>query len=105
MTTDQMKANRIRIQQLAGSVLDGLERVIDRVATDETARRPAVTEVRRHGANTIQAWRFCARSACRRARCCRGEPTHCLRLAVPLLPPDMLAGLVEKRRRPRRHPA
>lgn len=102
MNTDQKHDNRIRIQQLAGDVLDGLERVIARVAVDETARAPSIADMRRQGANMVEAWRFCARSACRRKRCCRGEPMHCLRLAVPRLPEGALEGLVGKRRRPRR---
>ncbi len=98
MTTDLRKDNRMRIQQLAGGVLDGVERVIARVAANDAARAPSIADMRRHGANMVETWRFCARSACRRKHCCRGEPLQCLRLAVPLLPEGALEGLVGRRR-------
>lgn len=102
MTNDLRKDNRVRIQQLSGQVLDGVARVIGRVAAKEATPSPAIDAVRRHGADLIEAWRFCARNTCHRSRCCRGEPLHCLRLAVPLLPQSALEGLVGKRRRLRR---
>jgi hypothetical protein len=60
---------------------------------------------RRALANTLGLWNFCPQFRCRRTRCCRGEPSHCLRIALPLLPPDALDELMQrpKRKRRRRH--
>jgi hypothetical protein len=54
--------------------------------------------------NTLGLWRFCAQHKCRRARCCRGEPKHCIRYAAPLVP-EALACLIAPRRKQRRRAA
>jgi hypothetical protein len=61
-----------------------------------------VAVARRQLANMVGLWQFCAQRTCRRARCCLGEPSQCLRIALPLLPPDMVEGLMKRRKRGQR---
>ena len=90
--------NRIHIQQLAGKMLDSLDRVLDAIPTppDKKASRAIV---RRQTANLLGLSKLCANAACRRARCCRGEPLDCLRTALFLLPPEMIENLALTHRR------
>jgi hypothetical protein len=90
--------NRIHIQQLAGKVLDGFDRLLNAVQAppDKKASRAIV---RRQTANLLGLSKLCANVACRRARCCRGEPLDCLRTTLFLLPPEMIESLALTHRR------
>jgi hypothetical protein len=90
--------NRIRVQQLAGKVLDGFDRVLDAIpkAPDD---KPSRATVRRQTANLLGLPKLCANNTCRRARCCRGEPLDCLRTTLFLLPPEMIENLALTPRR------
>ena len=43
--------------------------------------------------NMVCLWGLCARPACRRARCCRGEPRDCMAKYTPLVPEDAREGV------------
>jgi hypothetical protein len=47
-----------------------------------------MTLARRQFANMSKFWKFCDRSQCHRARCCRGEPLDCMRIAATAMPPQ-----------------
>ena len=93
--------SRVHIQQLAGKMLDGLGQVLDAIpkALDD---KPSRATVRRQTANLLGLPRLCANSTCKRARSCRGEPLHCLRTTLFLLPPEIIESLALT---PRRKPA
>jgi hypothetical protein len=95
MARDQ---NRIHIQQLAGKLLDGLDRVLDAIPTPPDKKASRAT-VRRQTANLLGLSKLCANNTCRRARCCRGEPLDCLRTTLFLLPPEMIESLALTHRR------
>jgi hypothetical protein len=90
--------NRIHIQQLAGKLLDGFDRVLDAIpkSLDD---KPSRATVRRQTANLLGLPKLCANNTCRRARCCRGEPLDCLRTTLFLLPPEMIESLALTHRR------
>jgi len=44
-------------------------------------------------ADLMNLWGLCAKSACRRARACRGEPRDCLRRYAPLVPEEAREGV------------
>jgi hypothetical protein len=90
--------NRIRIQQLAGKVLDGFDRVLNAVQAPPD-NKPSRAVVRRQTANLLGLSKLCANIACRRARCCRGEPLDCLRTTLFLLPPEMIESMALTHRR------
>ncbi len=93
-----------RINEIVPKMLDAIEHIVGKISPPEPApNRPSIVEVRRHGADMIQTWRYCDKTACRRARFCRGDAVYCLRATVPKLPPDILAEFVKRRRRPRRN--
>jgi hypothetical protein len=77
-------------------IVDGL---LDRLAPSPAAPNAADAAARRQIANILRVPTVCARSTCRRTGGCRGEPSECLRYALPLLPPAVLAGLLAARRR------
>ena len=91
-----------RIKQSTHVMLDIIDDMLRKLAPPPAASRPPLIVERRALANTLGLWQFCAQHNCRRAHCCRGEPTHCLRIAMPLLPPDLLANLITARKRKRR---
>jgi hypothetical protein len=95
---DLRRQNRIHIQQLAGKVLDGFDRVLNAIdaAPDN---KPSRAIVRRQTANLLGLSKLCANAACRRARCCRGQPLDCLRTTLFLLPPEMIESMALTRRR------
>jgi hypothetical protein len=101
-TTQPTSPNTIasRVRRIHTQMLDIIEGMLAQLAEPPPAQAPAVV-VRRQFANTLHIWRFCAQSTCRRSGCCRGEPKHCLRYAMPLLPPETLARLVGSRKRRR----
>ncbi len=103
-TTDTQHRLRLqkKIRRTERKVVAALERIVDRLIPEPPPPCSRTAE-RRQVANVIGASQFCARSACRRAHCCLGEPAQCLRLALPLLDAGRLAGLLPSRQR-RRHP-
>ena len=88
---------RDRIDRAASGIVDVAERIIDELrAQPPAAPTPPLAVARRQLANTLHLAHFCDNKTCRRARCCRGEPLHCLRIALPLMPAEALAALVPK---------
>ena len=92
---------RARINMIAHRVLDAVDAVLATLARAPEERRASVAVERRQAANFLGLWQFCAERTCRRARCCRGEPSQCLRTTLPLVSPDLLAGLIKRRQRRR----
>ncbi|MDO9414376.1 MAG: hypothetical protein Q7T81_17535 [Pseudolabrys sp.] len=91
------------IKRTQQKIVSAAEAIVDTIGAAPPAQpHTRIETVRRVTAELIGTWQLCDRSACRRARHCRGEPMHCLRHTAPLFPPGVLAGLVGKRRRPRR---
>jgi hypothetical protein len=99
------KQDRLRLQEqirrTQHKVVDALEGIVDRLSPQPAPARSLAAE-RRQIANLLGAWQFCAKRACRRAHCCLGEPTECLRICMPVLDAGPLAGLLQRRKRPRR---
>jgi hypothetical protein len=97
---EELRNDIARVQR---KIVAASEEIIDSMQTaPQQQPAPTIETIRRYTAELIGTWRLCDRTACRRARHCRGEAAHCLRETAPLFPPDFLAGLVGKRRRPRR---
>ncbi len=97
------KEIRERVTATSHKILDAMDGILDQLAPP--AARPGTPPpavARRQLANILRLSRFCAHSKCRRSGNCRGEPLHCLQIAVPLLPPDAFAGILTRRRRHRR---
>jgi hypothetical protein len=90
--------NRIHIQQLAGKMLDSLDRALDAIPAPPDDK-PSRAVVRRQTANLLGLSKLCANAGCRRARCCRGQPLDCLRTVVFLLPPEMIESMALTHRR------
>ena len=94
---------RERITRTSHKMLDAIDRIVDQLA--QPAPRlgtPPPIVARRQLANILRLSQFCGQSKCRRSGCCRGEPLHCLQIAIPLLPPDAFAGMFTPRQRQRR---
>lgn len=96
---------RGRIRGLSHKMLEGIERILDRLADDRAMPAPPVAVARRQLANMLQLSRLCANRACRRTRCCRGEPLHCLQAIVPILPQEACDNLIRKQPARRRRRA
>lgn len=95
---------RERVTATSHKMLDAIDRIVDRLAPPAPrVGTPPPDVARRQLANILRLSNFCPRSQCRRSGRCRGEPLHCLQIAVPLLPPDAFAGILTPRRRQRRH--
>lgn len=97
--TDSQKL-RDAVVRVHHKILNAAEGIVDSIAAaqkPEAARVPAQV-ARRQIANNLKLARWCPKSLCRRTRCCRGEPLHCLQMAIPLLPPGAFDGLLHKRR-------
>jgi hypothetical protein len=105
MTLATRQAIGDRVARIQMTMLELAERVLAELAPQPSQPPPIVA--RRQLANTLGLWRFCARSTCRRSRCCRGEPKECLQCALPLLPAETIEGLLatkkDRRRRPTTH--
>lgn len=86
---------RDRIKQAQHKIIDVAEAILDTLTRQHVSVPAAVAVQRRLIANIVGAWQFCDRSQCRRSRCCRGEPLDCLRVCIPLLPPEALAVLTQ----------
>lgn len=88
---------RDRIDAVAARMVDAAERIVETLnAPPAKPPAPPLAVARRQLANMLRTAQFCDLKICQRARCCRGEPLHCLRIAVPLLPEDELTGLLRK---------
>jgi hypothetical protein len=87
-----------RIDAIAQKAIDAAESMVEKLAAPP-ANQPPVAVMRRQMANTLRIWEVCANATCQKAHCCRGEPSHCLRYGLPLMPEAMLKLL--KMRAPR----
>ena len=95
-------ALRERIRAIHMQMLDIIEHMLTQLASQPQADATSLVAARRHFANTLQLWQFCARPTCRRGRCCRGEPKECLTCAMPLLPAETIASLLVNKKDRRR---
>jgi hypothetical protein len=94
---------RDRITRTSHKMLDVIDRILDQLAPPAPRLGSPPPDVRRRQlANILHLFTLCPRSTCRRSGCCRGEPLHCLRIAIPLLPPEAFAGILTPRQRHRR---
>ena len=98
---------RARLRALTAKLLDRAESLIDQIAAKPAAREalPRIA-ARRQVAQILGSPRFCSRKICRRTKACCGEPKHCLAIALPLLPPELIEKLAlgaRKTRRSRTH--
>jgi hypothetical protein len=93
-----------RLRLMSNKILDAMESLTDRLTAPPEAASPPLTLAaqRRQTANVLRLWRLCGKPACRRSRCCRGEPSECLGIALPLLPPETVESLVMRPKRVRR---
>ena len=83
---------RARVDRIAHNMLDKIEMVLAILNPPPAAAGPlagAEAGVWRWTNNQFGFWRLCARPACRRARCCRGEPRACLNRHLPSVPQDV----------------
>jgi hypothetical protein len=92
---------RARISDISQRILDVAEATVMNLTAAPPTPPASKTVARRQAANMLEVWRVCALRTCRRTHCCRGEPTDCLRYALPVLPPDMLQRLASPRLRKR----
>lgn len=76
---DRLKFKRV---DAAGQIIDG---IIARLNKPVLSRNAPEHVARGQIANLLRTSQFCARPACRRSHCCRGEPLHCLQTMMPLL--------------------
>jgi hypothetical protein len=88
---------RDRLKATQSRLLDVVNAQIEQLAERTMAPpAPPIAVARRAFANTIKLWMFCNQSRCRRSKCCRGEPRHCLRIGLTLLPPEAFDHLLER---------
>jgi hypothetical protein len=88
---------RERLDATKSRLLDLVNFQIEQMAERTIASpAPPVEVARRAFANTVKLWMFCDQSRCRRSKCCRGEPRHCLRIGFTLLPPEAFDHLLER---------
>lgn len=93
----QRQILRDRITGVASSMIDAAERIVETLnAPQPKLPTPPLAVARRQLSNRLRLAQFCDLKTCRRARCCRGEPLHCLQIAVPLLPPEDFENLLRK---------
>jgi hypothetical protein len=98
-----MNQTREEIDKAQLKLLGIVNGLLDKLAPAPASPNAADAVARRQIANILRVPTVCARSTCRRTGGCRGEPSDCLRYALPLLPPAVLAGLFTTRgRRSRR---
>jgi hypothetical protein len=88
---------RDRVDHALSGIVDVAERIIDELRAPQPALpTPPLAVARRQLSNTLRLSQFCDNKTCQRARCCRGEPLHCLQIAIPLLPPEAFENLLRK---------
>jgi hypothetical protein len=95
------RAHHARVDALRGKVLDRVEGLLDQLAPKPVDKLPQEA-ARRYVAQATGVPLMCSRKACRRTGLCRGEPKHCLALALPFLPPSVVAQLALNARKTRR---
>ena len=96
----ETNTHRARFEMLKGKLLDRIDAQLDAVAAHQQSLSNGTigdalppSEARRRLAHIVGVPRLCSRKACRRTRSCRGEPKHCLAVALPVLPPEVVAEL------------
>ena len=87
--SDAQRALQMRIDAIAQKAIDAAESMVEKLAAPH-ANQPPVAVMRRQVANMLKVWEVCANRTCQRTHCCRGEPSHCLRYGLPLMPEAML---------------
>lgn len=94
---------RARLRALTAKLIDRAESLVDQIAAKPAAREalPPIA-ARRQVAQILGSPRFCSRKICRRTKACCGEPKHCLAVALPLLPPELIEKLALGARKTRR---
>jgi hypothetical protein len=102
MELARMNDIQTRIEAISEKMPTITETAVDHLISPPAAP-PPVAVIRRQGANTLKPWKVCANATCQKAQCCRGEPLHCLRYGLPLMPDAMVALL--QMRTPRRRRA
>jgi hypothetical protein len=90
MELARMNDIQTRLKAISEKMLTVAETTVDHLISPPAAP-PPVAVVRRQVANTFKLWMVCANATCQKAQCCRGEPLHCLRYGLPLMPEAMLA--------------
>ena len=106
MNTNDTDPFHERVTAVRLRLLEAAEALVEKMTPPPAPAAPPLRVARRMLANQWQFWRYCDMSRCRRSQCCRGEPRNCLRIAIPLLPPDELEDLIrpgEGATRRRRH--
>jgi hypothetical protein len=96
--SDAQRALQSRIDAIAQKAIDAAESMVEKLAAPP-ANQPPVAVMRRQMANMLKVWELCANRTCQRTHCCRGEPSHCLRYGLPLMPEAMLKLLKMRGRR------
>jgi hypothetical protein len=90
MELTRMNDIQTRLKAISEKMLTVAETTVDHLISPPAAPPPVVV-VRRQVANTFKLWKACDNKTCNRAQCCRGEPLHCLRYGLPLMPEAMVA--------------
>lgn len=96
-----------RIDAIKMKILDAMEGLVDDLQSQRKAASAPddplpLTEARRQLVHILRLPRICARASCRHSGTCRGDPLNCLCVALPLLPPDIVATLKLGGRKSRR---
>jgi hypothetical protein len=89
MPNNNFKARIDRINHL---MLDKIELVLDVIKRKYDPPPPLTrleADVWRWTNDRLDLQKFCNKPACRRARCCKGEPRACLTRHAPKIPPNM----------------
>jgi hypothetical protein len=94
-TNAHNKILRSRVAAAQLRLLDGFDSLLDSMMPPADPA-PRIGVARRPVANTFKLWRYCDASRCRRSQCCRGEPRDCLRVGIPLLPPDAIGQMIRQ---------
>jgi hypothetical protein len=92
--TSHAKIVRERVAATQLRLLDGLDAILDNMKP--AAPSPPLKVARRLVANQFRLWQFCDASRCRRSQCCRGEPRHCISIAIPLLPLNAIEQIIQR---------
>jgi len=98
---DERMRIQTRVRGVQHKIIDLCEHTLERLAPKPDAALSRAAE-RRQLANILHAHELCDKTACRRKHACLGQPTVCLRVLMPLLDFDRVAGLIAPSKRPRR---
>jgi hypothetical protein len=103
------ETNRARFESLKVKFLDRVDTQLDAISVHQQNLNNGTigdalppSEARRRLAHIVGTPSLCSHKACRRSHACRGEPKHCLAVALPLLPPEVVAKLALGQRKTRR---